>query len=180
MKSIVKKWWFFPLLLALFWGGLKIYKTPDQKQGVPAQNFVGYLPDGDSIELADYKGQLVLLDFWGSWCGPCRQHNKSLVKLYKKYRGTEFREAEKFSIISVAAETNKSRWLRAIEQDGLAWSAHISDLNRLKDHVAVLYGVREIPATFLIDEAGMVVAVNPDEATIDNWLAKRQVAASPL
>lgn len=125
MKSIVKKWWFFPLLLALFWGGLKIYKTPDQKQGVPAQNFVGYLPDGDSIELADYKGQLVLLDFWGSWCGPCRQHNKSLVKLYKKYRGTEFREAEKFSIISVAAETNKSRWLRAIEQDGLAWFAHI-------------------------------------------------------
>ncbi len=180
MKKVIQKWWFFPLLFALIWGGIKIYKTPDQKQGVAAQNFVGYLPSGDSIQLSDYKGQLVLLDFWGSWCGPCRQHNKSLVKLYKKYSQATFEGGRKFHIISVAMETNKARWLGAIEKDGLEWPAHVSDLQRLKDHVAVLYGVREIPATFLIDEEGMVIAVNPEEETIDNWLAKRQVEAATL
>lgn len=180
MKKIARQWWLFPLILALVWLGIKIYKTPDQKQGVPAQDFVGYLPNGDSIQLSDYKGQIVLLDFWGSWCGPCRQHNKSLVKLYKKYSNAQFEQASQFNIISVAMETNKGRWLAAIKKDGLEWPAHVSDLQRLKDHVALLYGVREIPATFLIDEAGMVVAVNPEEETLDNWLAKRQIEAAPL
>lgn len=180
MKKIIQKWWFFPLSFVLIWGGMKIYKTPDQKQGVPAQDFVGYLTNGDSIQLSDYRGQYVLLDFWGSWCGPCRQHNKSLVKLYKKYANASFEQDATFNIISVAMETSKARWLGAIEQDGLVWPAHISDLERLKDHVAVLYGVREIPATFLIDREGMVVAVNPEEATIDSWLAKRQIKDAPL
>jgi thiol-disulfide isomerase/thioredoxin len=175
MKAILKKWWITPFVFLLVWGGVKLYKTPDQKQGRPAQDFIGYLPNGDSIQLSDFKGQLLLLEFWGSWCGPCRKQNKSLIKLYKKYGTAQFKNAKQFNIISVGIETDKNRWLHAIQQDGLNWPYHISDLARFKDHVALLYGVREIPATFLIDETGMVVAVNPDEQTIDSWLAKRQV-----
>ncbi|MFK7798970.1 MAG: peroxiredoxin family protein [Aureispira sp.] len=180
MKSILKQWWWVPILLILGWGAVQLYKTPDQKKGIEAKDFTGYLPNGDSLQLSDYRGQLVLLDFWGSWCGPCRQHNKSLVKLYKKYSQASFDNESKFHIISVAMETNKGRWLGAIEKDGLEWPAHVSDLKRLKDHVAILYGVREIPATFLIDEAGMVIAVNPEETFIDSWLAKRQTNATAM
>lgn len=180
MKRIIKQWWWVPVFLVLGWGALQLYKTPDQKKGVEAHDFVGYLPNGDSIQLSNYRGQLIVLNFWGSWCGPCRQHNKSLVKLYHKYSQASFDNGSKFHIISVAMETNKNRWLAAIEKDGLEWPAHVSDLKRLNDHVALLYGVREIPATFLIDETGMVIAVNPEEEFMDNWLAKRQINTTSM
>lgn len=180
MKKNIQKWCFFSLLLILAWAGSKIYKTPNQKKGVAAQDFVGYLSNGDSIQLSDYKGKIVLLHFWGSWCAACRKHNKVLVKLYKKYKNVQFENGGQLNIISVAIETNKTHWLKAIKNDGLEWLAHVSDLKRFKDHVAILYGIREIPATFLIDQNGMVVAVNPKEDVIDNWLAKMKVEAVPF
>jgi len=165
-----------PLLALLLWGGIQLYKIPDQKAGTPAVEFTGYTATGDSLQLSDFQEQWVLLHFWGSWCGPCRQHNHHLPALYQKYQAQTFQTGKGFSIISVGLETNRKRWLRAIEVDGLIWSHHISDLQRMEDHVAQHYGVREIPATFLINPDGEVVVVNATAEELDVLLADQQTS----
>lgn len=165
-----------PLLALLVWGGIKLYKIPDQKAGTTAVDFTGYTSTGDSLKLSDFRGQWVLLHFWGSWCGPCRQHNHHLPILYQKYQDQTFQTGKGFSIISVGLETKQERWQRAIKTDGLVWSHHISDLKRMKDHVAQAYGVREIPATFLINPLGEVIRVNATTEELDVLLSDQQVS----
>lgn len=162
-----------PLVFLGIWLGIKWYKMPIMGQGVEAPDFTGYMADGDSLRLSDYKGQIVLLHFWGSWCGPCRQHNQHLVQLYKTYRGKSFEQETAFKILSVGIETNKQQWLRAIEKDGLEWTEHVSDIQRLSDHVALLYGIKEIPSSYLIDGKGRIIGVNPSIDELDEILTKR-------
>ena len=151
MNKNLKELIAIPVIFLLVWGAIKLYRAPAYSNGTPAPDFVGYKMDGDSIRLSDFKGQMILLDFWGSWCGPCRQENVTLVRIYNKYKNATFQKESKFDIISVGIETRKKYWLNAIEQDGLVWPNHVSDLKRLNDHVALLYGVREIPTTYLLD-----------------------------
>ena len=153
-----------PLLFLLIWGATEWYKIPDQKAQQPAADFTGQLATGETLKLSDFRGQWVLLHFWGSWCGPCRAHNRHLVHLYQKHKSPHW------TIISAGMETNQVRWLNAIQTDGLVWPHHISDLKRLKDAAALAYGVREIPATFLIDPQGEVVEVNPSIDELDALL----------
>ncbi len=162
-----------PLIILGVWAAIKWYKTPAFSNGADVPEFVGYLPDRDSIRLSDFKGQLILLDFWGSWCGPCRAKNKELVNIYNKYKDVTFEKESKFDIISIGIETNKERWLAAIEKDGLVWPNHVSDLNRLNDHIALLYGVREIPTTYLLDGEHNIIGVNLNEAQMDEILTHR-------
>lgn len=103
------------------------------------------------IKLSDFKGKVVLLEFWGSWCGPCREENPSLLKIYNDYR------AKGFEIFGVATETDKKQWIKAIKTDGLTWT-NVTDLKGSSNKAALIYGVSGYPMNFLIDRNGIIIA----------------------
>lgn len=152
---------------------LAFNRAPKFINGETAPNFTAVSPTGDNISLSDFEGKILLLDFWGSWCGPCRAENPGLVYLYNKYNKAAFKKAEGFEILSVGMEKNKDRWLRAIEKDGLVWKSHVSDLKRMNGDVGVLYKVREIPTKYLLNEKGVIISVNPTVKQLDELLAKQ-------
>jgi len=116
------------------------------------------------MKLSDLKGQVVLLDFWASWCGPCRAENPNVVQNYQKYKDAGF------TVMSVSLDSNKDKWLAAIAADQLVWPNHVSDLGGWKSKVAVLYGVQSIPFTVLLDKEGRVIATNLRGAALEQTL----------
>lgn len=112
-------------------------------------------PDGKTYTLSDLKGKVVLIDFWASWCGPCRRENPSVVKVYDKYNKDGF---EVFSV-SLDRANQKQRWVDAIAKDNLKWPYHVSDLKFWQSAPARMYGVSSIPRTFLVDREGNIAAM---------------------
>lgn len=143
---------------------------PKYKSGERAENFEALLPDSTVFRLDDLKGHYVLLDFWGSWCPPCRKDNKKLVELYKTHGNKTYNKSSRLEIVSVGLETNKDNWQRAILADGLQWKYHIVELERLKGPIATKYRVREIPTKYLIDPSGHIIMVNPEVEKIVKYL----------
>ncbi|HUP13211.1 MAG TPA: TlpA disulfide reductase family protein [Niastella sp.] len=133
------------------------------EEGKPAQEFTQTTPDGKSVTLASYKGRYVLVEFWASWCGPCRAENPNLLKQYELYN------KKGFDILSVSLDKDKEQWLKAVEKDALPWT-HVSDLKGWENEVAVLYGIRAVPASFLIDPAGKIVATGLRGETLNKKL----------
>lgn len=125
--------------------------------GQPAPEIALPNPDGEIMRLSDLKGKVVLLDFWASWCGPCRRANPHVVSIYNKYKD------DGFTVFSVSLDRNgqKQRWINAIEQDNLTWESHVSDLKFWQSEPARRYGVTAIPATFLLDREGVIRKLNP-------------------
>lgn len=109
--------------------------------------------NGESISLSSLKGKVVLLDFWASWCGPCRKENPFVVNLYNKYKNRGF------DIYSFSLDNNKEKWIQAINQDQLSWKNHVSDLKGWQSTGAAKYMIKSIPQTFLIDRKGKIAEI---------------------
>ena len=119
--------------------------------GSDAIDFTQNDVDGNPVTLSSFKGKYVLVDFWASWCGPCRQENPNVVKAYNKFKD------KNFTIIGVSLDDNKAAWTKAIQKDKLAWT-HVSDLQQWRNAVAQLYRVQSIPQNFLVDPNGKIIA----------------------
>lgn len=111
-------------------------------------------PNGEIIALSSLRGKVVLVDFWASWCRPCRMANPEVVRLYQKYKD------QGFDIFSVSLDNDRNAWLSAIASDGLSWPNHVSDLTGWKSSGGAAYGVVSVPTTVLIDREGRIIAKN--------------------
>lgn len=119
--------------------------------GAIAPDFTMNDPAGNPVALSSLRGKVVMIDFWASWCAPCRQENPNVVKLYQKYK------SKGFEIIGVSLDRGREEWLKAIKDDQLSW-VHVSDLQYWQNAAARLYSVNAIPQTYLLDAEGKIIA----------------------
>ena len=133
--------------------------------GQPAPEIELPSPDGTTLKLSDLKGKVVLIDFWASWCRPCRAENPNVVRMYDKYKNKDF------EIFGVSLDKNKEAWVKAIENDGIEW-LQVSDLKFWSSVAAATYQVKSIPRTFLVDKEGNIMAKNLRGAALENMLEK--------
>ena len=131
-------------------------------QVAPELNMVN--PEGEIITIESLKGKIVLIDFWASWCGPCRRENPNVVKLYNQYKN------QGFDIYSVSLDKDKTKWINAITKDNLSWPNHVSDLKGWSSAATSIYGFRGIPYTVLIDREGRIIQTRLRGAALERKL----------
>lgn len=155
--------------------GYKFLWPKTASVGETAPSIERTLVNGQEFKLSDFKGDYVLIDFWGSWCPPCRKANKELVPFYKKWEGKKFKDGAQLQILSIAIEKQKTRALKAIERDELYWDYHIIEQSRflLQNPLALAYKVSDVPATFLINKEGQIMGKNLTFEEIDKLLTQR-------
>lgn len=133
--------------------------------GQPAPDFESLTPNNQRLKLSDFKGNYTLLDFWASWCVPCREENPNIVKQYHTFKD------KGFTVFGVSLDGNPGSWMRAIQQDGLEW-ANVSDLQQWGSEVVGLYRIQAIPTSYLLDPEGYIIAKNLRGAELEAFLKK--------
>jgi peroxiredoxin len=130
-------------------------------------------PDGATLKLSSLQGNIVLVHFWGSFAEGSKRENPNVVKLYEKYNSAKFQNNAAFDIFSVSLDKNKEDWKEGIKKEGLVWKHHVSDLQYWKSAPAQTYNVNSIPAFFLLDEKGVVIAKGLSVSQIQAALEKK-------
>jgi len=135
------------------------YSNEYIKLGQKAPELAFSNPAGETLKLSELnKGHIILLDFWASWCGPCRRANPALVAMYERYKDKQFKGAKNgFTIVSVSLDQNKDAWMQAISSDKLSWPFHMSDLGGWQSKPAEIYGVQFVPQAFLVSADGKII-----------------------
>lgn len=141
-------------------------KTPLAGEGAEAPDIILPSPQGDTVKLSSTRGSVVLLDFWASWCAPCRQENPNLVKAYSQYH------RKGFQIYQVSLDKTKEAWMKGIEDDQLGKWIHVSDIQYWKSKVVQLYKIESIPSNFLLDKEGRIIATNLRGEALQTKLAE--------
>lgn len=141
-------------------------KNSTYTAGMEAPNIEMADPEGNVRSLSDLRGKVVMIDFWASWCGPCRRENPNVVAAYNRYND------KGFEIFSVSLDSDKNKWLKAIQQDGLLWPNHVSDLKGWQNAASQKYGVSSIPHTILVGRDGKIIATHLRGAALEQKLAE--------
>ena len=148
------------LIILLLSNSLAYSQNPGTNIGDKALDLTYNNPNGEEMSLYDIKNKLILIDFWASWCGPCRRENPNLVNAFKKYNNTKFEDGNGFEIYSLSLDKNKDSWVKAINQDQLFWEYHVSDLGGWQSEGSQKYNIKSIPSNVLINGKGIIIAKN--------------------
>ncbi len=140
------------------------------KIGDIAPELVYENPEGKKMKLSELRGKLVLIDFWASWCGPCRRENPNIVDAFRKFHNTKFKNGKGFEIFSLSLDENKGAWVKAINNDQLFWEYHVSDLGGWKSEGSTKYEIKSIPSNVLINGEGIIIAYNLKGAALHRFL----------
>lgn len=163
------------LLLGGWFVGRYLYFLPKYKAGAGAPDFIISASD-PVLRLSSLKGNYVLVQFWGSWCGPCRQENPILTSIYEKYKQAKFKEATAFEIVGVAVERDSIHWQNAVRQDELSWRYQVLDntssFKFFNGAIASQYGVKQLPSNFLLNAQGIIIDNDLTPKQLDEFLIK--------
>lgn len=169
------------ILLGLLILGFIAYKAisifSGAGDGEAAPDFTSELIDGTEYSLSDSRGHYVILDFWGSWCGPCLKDSPQLVAISNKYKGAKFDSSSELHVVTVALEKTGDAWKRAAERFGFDWQRQIVHHHKvvLASPIANDYGVLDIPAKFLIGPDGNIITAKTSFAEMDAYLSERRI-----
>jgi thiol-disulfide isomerase/thioredoxin len=172
LRNIV--WIGVGVVVILYFGIRFLYFKPSYHTGETAPSFSAVLADGSSFQLEQLRGKYVLVDFWGSWCGPCIEDKPLLKGLYEKYCTASFRDATGFEIVSIAIEQSDARWRAALNRYAPIWPVQIldkvSNLRFFDGAISKQFGVKRLPSTLLLDQEGKIIGTNLSCAEVDTVL----------